>query len=112
MNGDKYVGNHENGKGNGQGTITWADGETYTGEWKDGNKHGEGTITWANGEKEVVRRNQVTFNATYTTLNVVGLSKKNLNLTLTALCKRTKLTSKEKTISRCNSLIVLSLIHI
>ena len=66
----------------------------------------EYSFTWANGEKEVVRRNQVTFNATYTTLNVVGLSKKNLNLTLTALCKRTKLTSKEKTISRCNSLIV------
>ena len=34
----------ENGKPNGQGTLTWKYDE-YVGEWKDGKRHGQGTYT-------------------------------------------------------------------
>ena len=52
-NGDKYVGKYQDGKRHGQGTITWADGSKYVGEWKDGKKHGQGTYTYAEGDKYV-----------------------------------------------------------
>jgi 1-phosphatidylinositol-4-phosphate 5-kinase len=31
-----------NGKAEGFGTYTWANGETYKGEWVGGRKHGKG----------------------------------------------------------------------
>ncbi len=34
--GDKYVGEFKDGKRNGQGTATSADGRKLIGEWKDG----------------------------------------------------------------------------
>ncbi len=34
-NGDKYVGDWNDDKKNGQGTFIWPDGEKYVGEWKD-----------------------------------------------------------------------------
>ena len=49
----KYVGEWKDGKYNGQGTYTYADGEKYVGEWKDGKRNGQGTYTWADGEKYV-----------------------------------------------------------
>ena len=63
--GDKYVGEHKNGKSHGQGTYTFADGDTYTGGYKKGKRHGEGVMevtlssnskakifgTWKNGEQ-------------------------------------------------------------
>ncbi len=52
-NGNKYVGWYKDGKKHGQGTNTWADGSKYLGEWKDGKKHGQGTNTWADGGKYV-----------------------------------------------------------
>ena len=46
----EYTGErNSDGKANGQGTLTCADGRTYTGAWKDGNNHGQGTMTYANG---------------------------------------------------------------
>ncbi|MFI3188658.1 hypothetical protein BCS42_13365 [Crenothrix sp. D3] len=35
-NGDKYIGNFENGKADGQGTFTYQDGSKYVGEFKNG----------------------------------------------------------------------------
>jgi len=52
-NGDKYVGDWEDGKRTGQGTYTYADGEKYVGEWKDDQNNGQGTYTWPDGEKYV-----------------------------------------------------------
>ena len=40
-NGDKYVGEWENGQNHGQGTYSYASGNQYCGEWKDNNKHGK-----------------------------------------------------------------------
>jgi len=55
--GDKYVGEFKDGKENGQGTYTWGkgkwEGHKYEGEWKDGKEHGQGTWTWSNGQKDV-----------------------------------------------------------
>ena len=51
--GDKYVGEHKDGKKHGQGTYTYASGDKYVGEYKDGKYHGQGTYTWANGDKYV-----------------------------------------------------------
>ena len=48
--GDKYVGEHKDGKSHGKGTFTWADGEKYVGEFKNGDKHGKGTYTFASGK--------------------------------------------------------------
>ena len=35
------------------GTYTWADGNKYVGEWQDGRRNGQGTLTYANGNKYV-----------------------------------------------------------
>ncbi len=46
----EYTGErNSDGKPNGQGTATYADGGTYTGKWKDGQFHGQGTLTLADG---------------------------------------------------------------
>jgi hypothetical protein len=56
--GNKYVGEYNHGKRNGQGTYTygsnseWA-GDKYVGEWKDDKQHGQGTYTFADGGKLV-----------------------------------------------------------
>ena len=52
-NGAKYVGEHKDGKFNGQGTATFANGDKYVGEHKDGKFNGQGTYTFANGDKYV-----------------------------------------------------------
>ncbi|MDG1947876.1 MAG: trypsin-like peptidase domain-containing protein [Amylibacter sp.] len=52
-NGNKYVGEWQNNKRNGQGINTWADGEKYIGEWQNDKRNGQGNNTWANGEKHV-----------------------------------------------------------
>ena len=42
------------GRKNGQGTYTWGPGEfegdRYVGEWQNGDYHGQGTYTWATGD--------------------------------------------------------------
>ena len=40
-----YVGESENGKYHGQGTLTYTNGDKYEGEWKDGRWNGQGTYT-------------------------------------------------------------------
>jgi len=51
--GDKYEGEFKNGKRHGQGTYTWSDGSKYVGEYKDGEVDGQGTYTWSDGIKYV-----------------------------------------------------------
>ena len=47
-----YTGAWKDGKPNGKGTYTHADGTmTYTGEWKDGGRNGLGTETLPDGTK-------------------------------------------------------------
>jgi len=50
-NGDKYVGEYKNGKENGMGVLTLVKGGKYIGEWKNGIRHGQGINTFANGNK-------------------------------------------------------------
>jgi len=50
-NDGKYVGEIENGKPNGTGTVIYPDGEKYVGEWKNGKEHGQGTFTFIDGRK-------------------------------------------------------------
>ena len=47
--GEKYLGKFKYGKRNGKGTQTWADGGKYVGEWKANKRHGQGTLTYADG---------------------------------------------------------------
>ena len=49
----KYVGEWKDGKRNGQGTFTSADGNKYVGEFKDDKANGQGTFSWINGNKFV-----------------------------------------------------------
>ena len=48
-NGDKYVGEVQNGKRHGKGTMTYADGTQYYGSWKNDNKDGYGTEYYPDG---------------------------------------------------------------
>ena len=47
------MGEHKNGKRNGQGTNTYKSGAKFVGEYKDDKKNGQGTYTFLNGEKDV-----------------------------------------------------------
>tara|TARA_Y100000768_G_scaffold192377_1_gene144237 strand:- start:107 stop:1273 length:1167 start_codon:yes stop_codon:yes gene_type:complete len=49
-NGDKYIGNHVDGKGNGQGTYIWSNGDKYVGNFLNDIRNGQGTFVWAAGE--------------------------------------------------------------
>ena len=48
-----YYGQVVNGKKQGQGIYTLADGTKYEGEWQDNKKHGSGMLTLPDGEKYV-----------------------------------------------------------
>ena len=48
-----FVGERENNRYHGQGTLTFRDGDKYVGEFKHGEKHGQGTFTWSDGSKYV-----------------------------------------------------------
>ena len=50
---ETYVGERENMKYHGQGTLTFRDGDKYAGGFKHGEKHGQGTFTWSDGRKYV-----------------------------------------------------------
>ena len=47
--GSEYVGEFKDGKGHGQGALTYADGEKYVGEFKNDKRHGQGTLTFGDG---------------------------------------------------------------
>ena len=51
--GRKYVGQFKDGKFDGQGTYTWPSGNKYVGQYKDGKYDGQGTYTWPDGNKYV-----------------------------------------------------------
>ena len=63
------------------------------------------SLVYQDGQRETIRLAQTSFNAAKTTFTVTGITKAG-TATLTALCKRNKLTSKDKTINRCNSIII------
>lgn len=44
-------GTWRDGRLNGHGVVTLADGERYDGQWKDGEKNGYGVYTYANGDR-------------------------------------------------------------
>jgi len=50
---ETYVGERENRRYHGQGTLTFRDGDKYVGEFKHGKRHGQGTYTWSDGSKYV-----------------------------------------------------------
>ena len=47
----KYVGEIENNKPNGQGTVNLPDGRKYEGNFRKGEMHGQGTFTFPDGRK-------------------------------------------------------------
>ena len=49
---NKYVGEIENSKPNGKGTLNYSDGTKYVGEWKNGEHHGNGTKVFGKGKWE------------------------------------------------------------
>ena len=59
--GDKYVGEWNDGKNEGQGTYIFSDGNKYVGEHKDGKRDGQGTFTYADGkiEKGIWKNNKL-----------------------------------------------------
>ena len=52
--GRQYVGNWKDDKFNGQGMETYPSGNKYIGEFKNNKKHGQGTLTFANGNAALV----------------------------------------------------------
>jgi len=51
LNGDVYEGEWENGKMNGIGTFTYADGKKFGEEFRDGSPwNGQGTVKFSNGD--------------------------------------------------------------
>ena len=52
-NGEKYVGEWENGERHGYGKFSYFDGDVYVGEWRLGQHHGHGSLTRADGTKSI-----------------------------------------------------------
>ena len=48
-NGDVYVGEWDENKKHGKGTMTRKTGDSYEGEWKNDKYHGMGVLTDTNG---------------------------------------------------------------
>jgi hypothetical protein len=48
---DRFEGTLRDGKENGRGVFTRANGARYDGEWRDGQHNGRGVFTWANGNR-------------------------------------------------------------
>jgi hypothetical protein len=46
---EHYEGEMLDGRYDGHGVMTWANGDHYDGGFKDGSKHGHGVYTWASG---------------------------------------------------------------
>ena len=50
-NGSRIEAEFRDGRINGRGTAAWGTGSGYEGEWRDGKLHGRGTYTDANGDR-------------------------------------------------------------
>ena len=72
-NGDKYVGEFEDGKYNGQGTYTEANGNKYAGEFKDGVRNGQGTYIFSSGEKYIGDWKDNKYNGQGNNTNILGI---------------------------------------
>ena len=64
------------------------------------------TLTYADGHKEIILESQVNITTDLKTITINGLSKVGNNAIFTLTCKRSALSSKSKTVSRCNNLVV------
>ena len=68
--GNKYVGEHKDGKPNGQGTYTFTNGSIYVGEYKDGRRNGQFTVTFScNKYVGVYKDDKIDGQGTYTFAN-------------------------------------------
>ena len=50
LNGDKYIGEYDEGRKDGFGIFTWSNGRKYVGSWKNGKKHGQGKDLFSDGK--------------------------------------------------------------
>ena len=66
-----YVGDWDNHKWHGHGTLTWHSGSKYIGEWKAGKRHGHGKMIWISGAvyEGGYKDNKRCGNGTYTYAN-------------------------------------------
>ncbi len=64
------------------------------------------TLTYANGHKEIILDSQVTISGDLKTILIKGLSRIGTSAKLTLTCKRSTISSKVKTVSRCSNLVV------
>tara|TARA_Y100000592_G_scaffold100807_1_gene182948 strand:+ start:1516 stop:8901 length:7386 start_codon:yes stop_codon:yes gene_type:complete len=64
------------------------------------------TLTYADGHKEIILDSQVTISTDLKSLTILGLSKAGTGAILTVTARRSSLSSKVKTVTRCNNLIV------
>lgn len=54
MNGkatDRFEGRYLNGRRNGRGVLSWANGDRYEGDYSEDNRTGRGVFTWAKGAR-------------------------------------------------------------
>ncbi len=72
-NGDIYEGEWKNDKRTWQGKCTWANGDIYEGEWKNNKRTWQGKYTWANGGiyEGAWKNNNMEWEGTYT--NAAGI---------------------------------------
>ncbi len=71
-NGGKYIGQHRDGKSNGQGTFIFPTGSKYVGEWRDGLQQGQGIYTFNTGQKYAGSWKDGKFNGQGTYTNADG----------------------------------------
>jgi hypothetical protein len=50
-NGDRYDGEYRDGGRSGRGIYILANGDRYDGEWLNGKRNGRGVVSWANGDR-------------------------------------------------------------
>ena len=49
-NGDKYIGELQDGKKHGQGLYIWESGDVWYGEWDNDQRYGHGIYAWYSGK--------------------------------------------------------------
>ena len=64
------------------------------------------SVTYDTGHKEIILESQVTISTDLKTITIKGLSSQDTGLILTLTCRRSSLSSKVKSVSRCNNLVV------
>ena len=64
------------------------------------------SLTYADGHKEIILDSQVTVSTDLKSITIRGLSKAGTGVILTVTARRSSLSSKVKTVTRCNNLIV------